>query len=205
MTGENSSGSEDSAWVSIETPFSHSEMAEFLEDIERLYRINSMLVFEEWQQTDQNRYLLKAKNLSNAKQLATEFDVKADGNGVTVFYSEGLRTSTRFHIDTQIDGKTKLIVMDDYSGSTLSERESRIDEVDKSLLNWGNCLYRYLHQWRRWSWLPGWKFYMRKIWQPMKPAARRITYILLMITLAEFVLFLMVLTIFALELDKYIG
>jgi hypothetical protein len=46
---------------------------------------------------------------------------------------------------------------------------------------------------------------MRKIWQPMKPMARRITFILIMITLVEFVLFLMVFTIFWLELDKYIN
>ena len=39
----------------------------------------------------------------------------------------------------------------------------------------------------------------------MKPAARRISYILIMITLAEFVLFLMVFTVFWLELDKYIS
>lgn len=204
MTRESTQDRDDAAWITIETPFSKSELRAFLEDIERLYRINSMLVFEEWQQTGDQQYQLQAKNLSNGKSLASNLDVKFSDSSVTVNYSEGLRTSTTFRVDNEIDGCAKLVVTDDYSGSSLAERESRIDEVDKSLVHWGNCLYRYLHQWKRWSWLPGWQIYIRKVWQPMKPTARRITYILLLITFAEFVLFLMVFTVFWLELDKYI-
>ncbi len=66
-------------------------------------------------------------------------------------------------------------------------------------------LHRYLRRWKRWSWLPGWKFYMRHVWQPMKPMARRISFILIVVTLAEFIVFLLVFAIFWLELDKYIG
>ena len=205
MTEENIQNSEDAAWVTIETPFNSTELRAFLDDIERLYRINSMLVFEDWQQSGDQRYRLKAKNLSNGKLLETDLKAKYSDDGVTVRYDEGLRSSTSFRVDGEIRGYAKLVVTDDYSGSPQAERESRIDEVDKSLVNWGNCLYRYLHQWKRWSWVPGWQFYMRKIWQPMKPTARRISYILILITFAEFVLFLMVFTIFWLELDKYIN
>jgi len=205
MTEENTQNSEDAAWVTIETPFSSSELRTFLNDIERLYRINSMLVFEEWQQTGDQQYRLKAKNLSNEKLLETDLEAKYSDDSVTLRYDAGLRSSTSFRVDGEVGGCAKLVVTDDYSGSSLAERESRIDEVDKSLVNWGNCLYRYLHQWKRWSWIPGWQFYMRKIWQPMKPTARRISFILIMITFAEFVLFLMVFTVFWLELDKYIN
>jgi hypothetical protein len=131
--------------------------------------------------------------------------VKYSDDSVTLRYDEGLRSSTSFRVDGEAGGSAKLIVTDDYSASSLAERESRIDEVDKSLVNWGGHLHRYMHLWNRWSWLPGWQFYMRKVWQPMKPMARRITQILLMITLAEFVLFLLVFTIFSLELHKYIN
>ncbi len=202
---DNTPDNDDSAWVSIETPFSDTELRAFLEDVERLYRINSMLIFEEWQQTDDQHYRLKAKNLSNGKQLETDLKVEVNTDGFTVYYSEGLRTSTNFRVDDGTANCARLVVTDDYSGSSLEERESRIDEVDNSLVHWGNALHRYLHQWKRWSWLPGWKFYMRKIWQPMKPMARRISYLLIMITLAEFVLFLIVFTIFGLELYKYVG
>lgn len=205
MTDESTQDNQDAAWVTIETPFNSAELCAFLDDVERLYRINSMLVFEEWQQTGDRQYRLKAKNLSNGQQLKTDLEVEPTADGITVRYNEGLRTSTSFRVDDEVDGCAKLVVTDDYSGASLTERESRIDEVDKSLVQWGNSLYRYLHQWKRWSWLPGWRFYMRKIWQPMKPMARRITFILIIITLAEFVLFLMVFTVFWLELDKYIN
>lgn len=205
MTDESTENNEDAAWVTIETPFGSAELRAFLDDVERLYRINSMLEFEEWQQTGDRQYRLKAKNLSNGKQLETDLEVELTADGITVRYNEGLRTSTSFRVDDEVGGCAKLVVTDDYSGCSFTERESRIDEVDKSLVYWGNSLYRYLHQWKRWSWLPGWKLYMRKIWQPMKPMARRITFILIMITLVEFVFFLMVFTIFWLELDKYIN
>ncbi len=195
----------DAAWITIETSFSRAELRSFLDDIERLYRINSMLVFEDWQQSGADQYRIKAKNLSNGKLLDTGIAVKASGDGITLHYDTGLRSSTGFHVDENPGGGAKLVVTDDYSGTPQAEREARIDEVDKSLVHWGNCLYRYLRQWKRWSWIPGWQFYMRKIWQPMKPSGRRITFILLVISLAEFVLFAMVLTIFSLELDKYIN
>lgn len=203
MSEESTQNSEDAAWVTIETPFSRTELCAFLDDIERLYRINSMLVFEEWQKTGEHQYRLKAKNLSNSQQLETDLNAEINAGSVTLHYSSGLRSSTSFRVDDEIDGCAKLIIRDDYSGSSVAERELRIDEVDKSLLHWGNCLHRYLHQWKRWSWLPGWQFYMRRVWQPMKPMARRITYMLMLITFAEFVLFLMVFTVFLLELDKY--
>jgi hypothetical protein len=204
MTDENTQNSEDSAWVTIETPFNSGELRTFLDDIERLYRINSMLVFEDWQDNKDQKYRIKATNLSNGKLLESDLEVETSDSSTTVLYKQGLRSSTSFRIDEEDNNGAKLIVTDDYSGSSLSERESRIDEVDKSLVNWGNCLHRYLHQWKRWSWLPGWQFYMRKIWQPMKPMSRRITFILLVITAAEFALFLLVFTVFLLELDKYI-
>ncbi len=204
MSDESNQNIEDAAWVTIETPISSAKLRAFLDDVERLYRINPMLEFEEWQPTGNQQYRLKAKNLSNGKQLETDLDVEITPDGIMVSYNEGLRTSTRFRVEDEVDGCAKLVVTDDYSGCSLTERESRVDEVDKSLVHWGNSLYRYMHQWERWSWLPGWRFYMRKIWQPMKPTARRITFMLIMITLAEFGLFLMMFTIFWLELDKYI-
>ena len=196
--------SEDAAWVTIETPFGIADLRMFLDDVERLYRINSLLVFQDWRQIGINRYFLKAKNLSNDSLLETELDVASTDIGITVHYSEGLRSATSFRVESQPDGTAKLIVTDDYTGTSVAEREARIDEVDKGLVQWGMSLHRYLRQWKRWSWLPGWKFYMRRIWQPMRPMARRISFILIAVTVAEFIVFLVVLAIFWLELGKYI-
>jgi hypothetical protein len=164
-----------------------------------------MLVFDQWEKNGELQYHLKAKNQSNNQLIDTTLNVEPGTDGIIVHYQQGLRSSTSFRMEEQDDGGVKLIVTDDYSDVSLNDREARIDEVDKSLVNWGGHLHRYMHLWNRWSWLPGWQFYMRKVWQPMKPMARRITQILLIITLAEFVLFLLVFTIFSLELHKYIN
>ncbi len=202
MTEDSARDSEDAAWVTIETPFDATTLRAFLDDVERLYRINPYLVFEEWRQTGAHQYLLRAKNLSNGKMLETGLEVEGVEGGIRVRYSAGLRTATTFRIEARADGTAQLIVLDDYSGTSAAERESRLDEVDKSLAQWGVSLRRYLRQWRRWSWLPGWKFYMRRVWQPMKPMARRIVFILTMVTVAEFVVFLFVFSIFWLEQDR---
>ena len=68
------------------------------------------------------------------------------------------------------------------------ERENQLGEVDKSLVSWVNYLQRFLMMWNRWNRLRPWRWYMHSVWQPMKPMGRRITYILLWITLAEIAL-----------------
>lgn len=195
----------DEAWVTIETPFGNSELLSFLDDVERLYRINPMLVFERWEQTGGCAFRLAAKNLSNGKRLDTGLEAEFTNDGVIVRYDSGIRSSTSFRVEGSNTGDARLIVTDDYSGTPRAERDARVDEVDRSLVQWGNALYRYLRQRKRWSWVPGWRFYMRRVWQPMRPMARRITFILLVLTLAEIVLFGVVFTVFRLELDKYIG
>ena len=204
MSRDTSEDSRDIAWVSVATPFSRRELRPFLVDIERLYRINPMLVFESWEQASPDNFHLKAQNLSNGKELETGLKIESSPDSTTVHYSDGLRQSTCFRIEDGEDGLAKLVITDDYSAIDEKEREARIDEVDNSLTTWGNALFRYFHQWKQWSWLPGWKYYMQKIWQPMKPSARRITFMILVITLTEIVLFFMVFTVFWLELDKYL-
>lgn len=205
MTEPPAQDRDDAAWMTIETPFERASLRLFLDDVERLYRINPMLEFDEWRQDDENRFRLSAKNLSNGRRLETFLTVDRTEDGLMVRYSDGLRRSTSFRIKDRPDGNANLIVTDDYSGTPIEEREARINEVDKSLVQWAQALHQYLHRWKRWSRVPGWQFYMRRIWQPMKPMARRITFILIVLTAAEFVLFLLFFIIFRLELHKYIG
>ncbi len=204
MTRKPAQNEKDKAWVTIKTPFDAAQLRLFLDDIERLYRINPYLVFSEWESTGKGRFRFKAQNLSNQGQIDTSLNVTSTADAVTVKYSDGLKTATTFRIDAQSNGTADLVITDDYSGTPLATREARLNEVDTSLLQWASSLHRYLWRWKRWSWLPGWKFYMRRIWQPMKPMARRIVFFLIVITAIEFVLFLFVFTIFWLEIDKFL-
>ena len=58
-------------------------------------------------------------------------------------------------------------------------------------------MQQYLVRWHRWSRIAPWRWYMQHIWLPMKPAARRITYMLLWITLAEIALILLIAIIYS--------
>ncbi|NQU60559.1 MAG: hypothetical protein HQ512_05475 [Rhodospirillales bacterium] len=199
------SDNQDAAWVTIETPFDAKGLSGFLDDVERLFRINSLLVFENWQSLGNGEYQFKAKNLSNDKTVETGIKTAREGNTLTVTYRGGLKTTTTFRLDPKPDGTVDLIVTDNYSGTSKQEREARMDEVDKSLTQWGRDLRLYLLAWKKWSWFPGWKWYRRRVWQQMQPMARRICFMLLVVTALEFFAFLMVFTIFWLELDKYFG
>jgi len=201
---EVSSPDKDHAWVSIETPYDFNGVTAFLDDVERLFRINSQLVFEDWKSLGDGEYKFTANNLSNKKTLSTAFKAVREGDTLTVTYSQGLRTTTTFRLDPQPDSTVNIIITDDYAGTPSDERQARVDEVDTSLVQWGRDLRLYLLNWKKWAWIPGWKWYMRRVWQPMRPMARRICYLLIMVTLLEFVAFLMVFTIFWLELDKYL-
>ncbi len=178
--------SEDVAYVRITTPFSATLLRDFCANLERLYRINSMLEFTEWRQIDSNHYYLQVDNLSNAQTIATELKWEETIDGFKISYSEGLKSATFINIETDSQG-TALIIIDDYSGLPEAERTQRLAEVDHSLIQWGNDLYHYLRNWYRWHWFPPFRWYMQRVWQPMKPSGRRITYMLIVITLFDLI------------------
>lgn len=204
MTDEIASAGEDAAWATIETPYSEAELRCFLDDVERLFRINSLLVFEHWETKPDGGFRFRARNQSNGQTVDVTGTVTFAENELAIRYDSGLKTATTFRIEPGGDGAATLVLTDDYAGTPSAEREARMDEVDRSLVQWARDLHRYLWLWRKWAWLPGWRFYMRRVWQPMRPVARRIAFALIMITLVEFIMFLFVFVIFWFELDRYL-
>ena len=204
MTGEAPDGT-DAAWVTIETPLSAEALLAFCHaDVERLFRINSMSRFEEWRQTAENKHHVRLRNLANDTEQDTGLYVELLADGLRVTYDNSLKTATIFRVEAA-DGIARLIVTDDYSGTPIEERRARMEEVDSSLVQWGHDLHRYLVRWNRWSRYAPWRWYITRFWQPMTPLARRVVFLLIVITAMEFAVFLMVLAIFVLELDKLAG
>ena len=183
----------DAAWVKIETPLGAVALAEFCRDIERLYRINPYLEFKSWQPLPAGRYLAQLRNLSIGREIDLDMSVQQESvHEFAVHYTRGIKNCTRFTISSAPGGSTLLIV-DDYSGAT---PDQNTDEVDRSLHAWGVALREYLDREQRWGWCAPWRWYMRRVWVPMKPAARRITFIILLVTLAEIALFALVMAIY---------
>lgn len=184
-----SSAVEDVAWASTNTPLTVSALNEFCTDIERLFRINPMLEFELWDSRDENHFTFAGRNISQEQPFDFQFElsVRKLGNGFRIDYDKGIKSSTTFTIEPAPQG-SKLTITDSYERLPPEERGTHIHEVDKSLVLWAQYLQQYLVNWQRWSRFRLWRWYMRRVWQPMKPAGRRITYMLLWISAAEIAL-----------------
>jgi len=184
--------SEDAAWASFKIPLTESELRAFCEDIERMFRINPYLEFSQWRETGPRQYHFSGKNISQepAFEFALDLRVEPLDDGFRVHYTQGLKSSTTFKIESAPEG-SQLTIIEDYDQLPKEERQARLHEVDRSLVKWANDLQAYLMHWRRWSRFGLWRWYMRRVWQPLKPSARRIVYILLWITVVEIALILL--------------
>ena len=188
----------DAAWVVIETPFLPEDLAAFCRDLERLYRINPYLEFRCWRSIAPDRIAVEFRNLSIRREFKLELAFVADRTAATDFtvrYSSGIKRSTRFGIEPSATG-SRLKITDDYSGAPAGVDTG---EVDRSLQAWGVALREYLLRDQRWGWCVPWRWYMRRVWVPMKPSARRITFIILLVTLAETALIALVMAIYWIE------
>lgn len=177
---------QDVAWASIQTPLDTSALHAFCLDIERLFRINPYLEFESWEQRGEKQYHFSGRNSSqeSAFDFALDFEVEPLPNGLIISYAQGLKRSTTLLIEPADKG-SKLTITEDYSGSSEEDRKARLQEVDKSLTRWAGDLQSFLMTWHRWSRLSLWRWYMRRIWQPLKPTGRRIVYMFIWISIVE--------------------
>lgn len=189
----------DASWVIVDTPLSLPALREFCADIERLFRINPYLEFERWQRTGVDSIHAKFRNLSNQQMVELDLTIERESDAAfTLVYRAGIKARTRFVLEPAGAG-SRLTITDDYAGMPPAEREQRLHEVDKSLTAWGWALHEYLRREQRWGRSALWRWYMRRWWLPMTPRARRITYMLVLLTAAELVLVLLVATIYWIE------
>lgn len=177
---------DDAAWASLNTPLNVDELKEFCRDIERLYRVNPMLEFTKWQPLDDNQFFFSGKNISQETPFNFEVNLQVSEcpDGFQVDYSQGIKFSTIFRIEPAPQG-SKLTIIESYDGLSEEDRKTRMDEVDKSIVTWAGYLQKFLLTWHKWSRVAPWRWYMRRVWQPMKPSSRRIVYMLLWISVVE--------------------
>jgi hypothetical protein len=180
--GAEAAGAADAAWVAIETPLSADDLLAFLNDVERLLRINPLYVVSQFAVLGGGRYRLGLHNLSNDRAGTIEITASRRADGLDLRYSEGLKSATTFRVEPGLNGGSRLVVTDTYAGASEEERARRLGEVDRSLTTWGRALHGYLRMWARWRWLAPWRWYMARVWQPMTPSARRVVFLILAIS-----------------------
>lgn len=180
---------EDAAWVSVAARLPPSDVLALLDDPERLLRVNSQWVFDTWERPTVDQFRLRIANQSNGRIWETSGTIHRLPDGLRLDYDEGIKAFSRFLVEPAEEG-ARLWVVEDYGRLSEEERRTRTDEVDRSLTRWGQDLYLYLRAWARWSRFAPWRWYMERVWRPMKPLARRIVRLLIWATLAELLLFL---------------
>jgi hypothetical protein len=189
----------DAAWVTVEAPLPLDRLREFCRDIERLYRINPCLEIASWRAIGSDAFHAVWRNTSNEREAALDLKIgRESADAFQVGYSEGLKRSTRFVLEPAAGG-SRLTITDDYSGVPEEERMRRVAEVDRSLVPWGRALHAYLRRERRWGHNALYRWTVRRIWLPMKPSARRITMLLVLITAAELLVIVFVALIWWIE------
>jgi hypothetical protein len=192
----------DAAWARVPTRLSPEELSGLLADVEVLFRANPYYFFKSWKPLGPNRFHAEFENQSNEQQMSLDIEiVPGPDKGLTLKYSQGLKRRTLFTIEPFAQG-SQLVITDDYSGHSEQERSQREAEIDKSLPAWGEALRIYLLRVQRYSRIPGWRWYMRRVWTPMKPSARRIVWLLYLITVVEFFFFCFVVLIWWVEYHK---
>jgi len=194
---------DDVAWASISTPLSVSELKEFCSDTERLFRINPMLEFSSCESVGNNHFQFAGKNISQETPFDFEFGLSVIEleDGFRFDYDQGIKSSTVLKIEEDPHG-SKLTITDYYDRIPVDEREKHINEVDKSIVLWAQYVQKFLVMWKSWSKFRLWRWYMKRVWEPMKPNARRITYMLLWITVVEIALIALAAGIFFAEFKR---
>jgi len=192
---------ENSAWAEFITPLDTNELKSFCrDDVERLFRINPYLEFNKWEKTADNLFHVTGKNISQQEPFEFDYEITVaeTERGLLVTYKNDLKLSTTFKVEPAEQG-SKLTIIDEYTNLSEEEATARSKEIDQSLTTWAKYLQRYILTWKKWSWLSPWRWYMRHAWQPMKPMSRRITYMLIWITLFEIALIALGVAIYFVE------
>lgn len=198
-TALSSNPSEDKAWATIQTTWPAAKLIEFCHDLERLYRINPYLEFRSWKETMPGTIHTEFRNLSNNQEYSLDLTFIPESEAsFSIQYAQGIKALTHFKIQITEQGSS-LTITDHYNRLSDAERAQHLDEVDKSLPAWSQAIFDYLSRHKRWGWIVPWRWYMRRVWVPMKPSARRIAWMLYLITVVEFFFFLFVALIWWLE------
>jgi hypothetical protein len=202
---------EDSAWISVDLPFPSGEIYEFLQKLDRLFRLNPYLEIKSWQEDASGRlfhgkqFRVEVLNEMNGLQQSMTVSVSDVQQDVSfrLNYDRGLKQATVFTVQKLGPALSRLVVKELYPAEMNSaEREARLNEVDRSLVPWGAAIHSYFSRRKRWGWLPFFSWLQDKFWLGMTPRHRRIARMIIWTTVLEFVVFLFVFVIYWLELGR---
>ena len=189
------------AWAVLETPLPPDELATFCRQVESLYRINPFLEFDSWEQVGPDRFRAAVLNHSNGQRQVLEGDVVAESERAwRIDFVSGPKQHTRFEVVPAGSG-SRLTITDEYRRAADGASVSA-EDADRSLHAWGVGVKTFIERECRWRWLPIVGWFQRRVWLPMKPSARRIMFLILVITVADVALIALGFAIYWLEFGR---
>jgi hypothetical protein len=194
----------DTAWVTIEIPVAPGMLFDFLQNTERLFRLNPYLDVRKWEvEPSGKRIHLEALNEMNGVTYDHFVTIESVQPGARVFFSydKGLKRALEITLEPCPTG-SNLTLREYYHAASGENREEQLKEVDRGLIPWANSIRQYLLGLQRWEWFFPYSWYHERFWLGMRPFHRRIVRMLIWVTALEFVVFLFVFVIYWLELRR---
>jgi hypothetical protein len=190
---------EDSVRAETRIPIAADALFEFISDIERLFRLNPHLEIQTWQRMPDGMQFA-ALNETTGRRIESAVRVEATPatHRIVLTYADGLKRATTLAVENG-DGEGCRLVLTEYYPVIADAQDPRVAEVDRSLVPWVTAIRHHLLARKRWSWLPGWRWWHEHVLAGMAPRQRRIVRMIVWISVLEFVVFLLVAAIFWLE------
>jgi hypothetical protein len=179
------SPTENAAWVDVDLPQPVQEVAAYLQDIERLLRLNPHLEIRRFASAPQG-FELDALNEMNGLPVLGRLTFREIGpRGFALDYADGLKQATEVSVEARGAG-SRLRIRETYRQP---QSDAELEQVDRSLTPWGQAIRRHFLGLARWGWLPGYRRCRERLWLAMRPRERRVTRLIAWATAIEFVLF----------------
>ena len=191
------------AWVTIEIPAPPSKVFNFLQNTERLFRLNPYLDISKWEEISVGKqFHLKALNEMNgvAYDLVITLESIQPDASIFLSYNKGLKRALEIMLQPGAKGSI-LTLREHYHepGGNEENQKEQLKEVDHGLTPWASSIREYLLGLERWGGFWPYRWYHERFWLSMRPTHRRIARMLIWVTVLEFVVFLFIFTIYWLE------
>jgi hypothetical protein len=186
----------DTARAETVLPLPAAELAAFVADVERLWRLNPHLEIRDWQPRVDGFSYAAHDELGDrsVEAWATVDDPREIHDRLLLRYASGLRQATEILVEPVADGagQARLVIIDHYPRID-DPQDPRLAEVDRTLVPWVGAIRRHLLARRSWGRLPLisplWRWWNEHFLLHMAPRNRRIVRLLVWISVLEFAVF----------------
>lgn len=185
--------------MDVDLPQPAAEVAAYLQDVERLFRLNPFLEIRRFEAAP-GQFTIDLLNEANGLAVSGKLTFEpADRLGYRLRYDSGLKLETEVSVAPQAAG-TRLRIRENYRPPA---DDAELAQVDRSLTPWGEAIRRHFLGLARWSKVPFYRWWREGIWLGLRPRERRIVRLLGWITVLEFAVFLLVVAIFVAESGRH--